>query len=468
MTDSPIIDSLSAIVGASHCLTDRDAMAPHLIEERGLYRGSALCVVKPATTQELSQVVRTCWEANLPMVPQGGNTGLCGGGVPEGRSVVISTSRLNRIRAVDPLNRSILVESGCVLAAVQQAADSVGLLFPLSLGAEGSCQIGGNLSTNAGGLNVLRYGTARDLTLGLEAVLPDGQIWNGLKALRKDNSGYDLKHLFIGAEGTLGIITAAMLKLFPKPRSVETAFIALPSVEAALSILDLAQIESGDRVAGCEIIPRIALDFWTEFLPNAVDPIADRHPWYLLLEMESSQANGLDAIMESVLSAAIDRGWASDAVIAASEAQRKALWRIREEIPTAQKRAGASIKNDVSVPASAIPNLIETASAAVERLVPGVRVVAFGHLGDGNIHFNLSQPAGADGQAFLSLWEQASRIVHDVVAGMGGSFAAEHGIGQLKADELIRLKPAVDIDLMRRIKAAFDPKALMNPGKVVR
>ncbi len=463
-----MIERFSAIVGHTYCLTTPSDMESHLIEERGLYRGSALCVVKPADTQELSAIMKSCWEWGVPMVPQGGNTGLCGGAVPYGQAVVISTERLNRIRAIDPINRSITVESGCILAKIQQAADQADLLFPLSLGAEGSCCIGGNLSTNAGGLNVIHYGNTRDLTLGLEVVLPDGQIWSGLKGLRKDNTGYDLKHLFIGAEGTLGIISAAVMRLYSKPRSVQTAFIAIPNVDTALSILSLAQTTSGDQVTGCELIPRIALDFWCTYQPQATDPIANRYPWYLLLELESAQSTGLDSIMEDILSTSYDKGWALDAVVAASEAQRNTLWRIREEIPPAQKRAGASIKNDVSVPVSSIPHFIERASAAVEKAIPNVRVVAFGHLGDGNIHFNLSEPVGCDSQAFLARWSAMSHIVHDIVCEMEGSFSAEHGIGQLKVDEMIRLKPAIDLDIMHRIKAALDPKSLMNPGKVVR
>ncbi len=463
-----MIDTLKSIVGSAHCLTAPHDIAPYLIEERGKYHGSALCVVKPASTEQLSQVVRTCWENGAIMVPQGGNTGLCGGGVPHNNAVVISTARLNRIRAFDPLNRSMTVEAGCILATLQQAADEADLLFPLSLGAQGSCQIGGNLSTNAGGLNVLRYGTARDLTLGLELVLPDGQIWNGLSGLRKDNTGYDLKHLFIGAEGTLGIITAATLKLFPKPRSVETAFIALPGVDQALSLLALAQKTSGDQVSGCELIPRIALDYWLEYGIGAIDPIQNSSPWYLLLELESPQASGMTAIMEQILADALELGWATDAVLAASDAQRQTLWRLREDIPALQKRAGASIKNDIAVPVSAVPDLIRRGTAAMQTLLPGVRVVAFGHVGDGNIHFNLSQPVGTDGSEFLARWDEACGLINDLVVELGGSFSAEHGIGQLKVDEMIRLKPALDIDLMRRIKAALDPKSLMNPGKVVR
>jgi FAD/FMN-containing dehydrogenase len=468
MIEGQMIEKLQAIVGPDYCLTEALALEPHLLEERGLFRGSALCAVKPASTGELAQVMKFCWDNNIPMVPQGGNTGLCGGGVPSGQSVVILTERLNRIRQLDVLNRSITVEAGCILAHVQQAADQANLLFPLSLGAEGSCRIGGNLSTNAGGLNVIHYGNARDLTLGLEVVLPDGQIWNNLKGLRKDNSGYDLKHLFIGAEGTLGIITAAVLRLYSKPNSSQTAFIAVRDPGAALNILSLAQTKSGDSVTGCELIPRVALDFWLTHQPNAHDPIKGHYPWYLLLELESSLTHGLDAVMEDILSASLECGWADDAVVAVSETQRRNLWRIREEIPIAQKRAGASIKNDISVLNSAIPTLIERASRAVEQVIPGIRVVAFGHLGDGSIHFNLSEPVGCDSREFLAQWDVMARIVHDIVEDLGGSFAAEHGIGQLKVDEMVRIKPSLDIDLMQKIKAAIDPKSLMNPGKIVR
>ena len=462
-----MIKALRELVGDAHCLTQSGDMQPYLIEERGLYQGSAACVIKPATTAQLASAVKICWDNNIPMVPQGGNTGLCGGGVPQGQAVVISTERLNHIRQLDEANRSITVEAGCILAHVQQAADRADLLFPLSLGAEGSCRIGGNLSSNAGGLNVLRYGNARDLTLGLEVVLPDGQIWNGLKGLRKDNTGYDLKHLFIGAEGTLGIITAAVLRLFSKPRSAATALIAVPDVACAIQILSLAQSASGDTVTGCELIPRIALEFWCRYLPDAQDPLAHPSPWYLLLELESPQSAGLETVMENLLADALERNWASDAVVAVSESQRQKLWRLREEIPAAQKRAGASIKNDIAVAVSRIPELIERASAVVEAALPGVRVVAFGHLGDGNLHFNLSQPEGGDAQAFTAQWDLATQLVNDVVVSMDGSIAAEHGIGQLKRAELHRLKPALDLDLMRRIKQSFDPKGLMNPGKIV-
>ena len=462
-----LIEQLTAIVGPSHCLTDVTDVAPYLIEERGLFTGQALCVVKPGSTLEVSQVIAACAATGTAIVPMGGNTGLCGGGVPQGSAVVIATERLNRIRSIDPHNRTLTAEAGCVLATLQQAADDAGLLFPLSLGAEGSCRIGGNLSTNAGGINVLRYGNARELALGLEVVLPDGQIWDGLKGLRKDNTGYDLKHLFIGAEGTLGIITAAVLKLFPKPRSLETALVAIPNPQAAIQMLSLARDMSGDSVTGCELIPQIGLQLWLAHLPNARSPFDTDYDCHLLIELASSRSHGLTETMEEILAEAFERGLAVDAVIARSETQRRSLWRIREEIPEAQKREGASIKNDVAVPISSVPDFIERASLAVERIVPGVRVVAFGHVGDGNIHFNLSEPKDGDRQAFLARWEELAMVVNDIVVDMGGSFSAEHGIGALKRNEMARLKPQIDLDLMRNIKSAFDPQNIMNPGKVL-
>ncbi len=462
-----LIERLGQIVGPAHCLTDPADLAPRLREERGLFQGQALCAVKPKTTVEVADVVRLCVETGHPMVPQGGNTGLCGGGVPHGSSVVIATDRLNAIRSLDPVNLTLTAEAGCILADVQTAAIEHDLLFPLSLGAEGSCRIGGNLSTNAGGLNVLRYGNARDLTLGLEVVLPDGQIWNGLKSLRKDNTGYDLKHLFIGAEGTLGIITAATLKLFPLPRDCQTAFIAMPSPAAALAILDLARHASGDSVTACELVPRFGLDLWLKHLENTRDPFSRPFPWYLLLELSSARPGGLDKALEETLSRAMADGHALDAVIAQTEAQRQALWRPREEMPEAQKREGGSIKHDVSIPTSKVPDFIARAHAAVIQALPGARPVAFGHVGDGNIHFNITQPEGADRKAFLDEWGRINRLVHDIVMEMDGSFSAEHGIGQLKVDELVRLKPALDVALMRRIKTALDPQGLMNPGKIL-
>ncbi len=458
--------TLAAIVGPANLLTGDD-LAPYLGEERGLFRGSALAAIRPGTTEEVAACVRALAETGLAIVPQGGNTGLCGGGVPANGAVVVSTERLTRVRAVDPANFTITVEAGCVLAAVQDAADDAGCLFPLSLGAEGSCRIGGNLSTNAGGVNVLRYGTARDLVLGLEVVLPDGRVWNGLRSLRKDNTGYDLKHLFIGAEGTLGIITAAVLKLFPRPRDMATALVAIPDPEAGLDILVAARQASGDSVTACELVPRVGLDLGLAHMEGVRDPFDRPHPWYLLVELSSSRPGGLREALELALADALESGRALDAVLAESGEQRKALWRIREAIPPAQKKEGGSIKHDVAVATSRVPEFLARATRAVEDALPGVRVCAFGHIGDGNIHFNLTQPKGADKAAFLAEWKRMNRVVHDIVAAMDGSVSAEHGIGQLKIDEMARYKSDVELDLMKRLKAALDPAGVMNPGKVL-
>jgi len=462
-----LIATLTDLLGASHVLTEATDQQAYLVEERGLYHGQALAVLRPADTAQLAAAMTLCARAKVAMVPQGGNTGLCGGGVPQAGSVVISTERLNRIRAVDAANFTMTVEAGCVLANVQQAADQAGCLFPLSLGAEGSCRIGGNLSTNAGGVGVLRYGNTRDLTLGLEVVLPDGQVWNGLRSLRKDNTGYDLKHLFIGAEGTLGIITAACLKLFPKPAERATALIALTDPSAALAVLSVARRQSGDAVTACELVCRIGLELGMTHVTGVRDPFEHPYPWYLLLELSSSRQAGLQQALEDILAETFEQGAALDAVLAQSGEQRAAFWRIREGVPEAQKKEGGSIKHDVAVPVSRVPEMIERCTRAVETAMPGVRVVPFGHVGDGNIHFNLTQPVGADKAAFLERWAEMNHIVHDIVAEMDGSISAEHGIGQLKIAEMARYKQNIEIDLMRRIKSAFDPDGLMNPGKVL-
>ncbi len=467
MTDD-FLSRIAAVVGPNGLITDPTAMAPYLDEERGLYHGRAQLVVRPASTAETAEVVRLCAEAGIGVVPQGGNTGLCGGAVPSGEQVLISLQRMHRVRAIDPANFTMTVEAGMVLQAVQEAADAAGCLFPLSLGAEGSCQIGGNISTNAGGTGVLRYGNTRELVLGLEVVLPDGRVWDGLKSLRKDNTGYDLKQLFIGGEGTLGIITAAVLKLFPKPRDRQTAFCALTDLEAAVALLARARATTGDQVTAFELVSRIGLELGCAQMPGVSDPFDAAHQWYALLELSSSRPEGdLGESLEALLEAAMEAGEVADAVIAASLDQRLALWRIREAVPEAQKRDGASIKHDVSVPSSAVPAFIRRATLAVEAAMPGIRAVPFGHLGDGNIHFNLSQPIGADREAFLGDWERMNRIVHDIVVEMKGSISAEHGIGLLKKEELAHYAAPVELELMRRIKAAFDPKAIMNPGKIL-
>ncbi|MDX2224943.1 MAG: FAD-binding oxidoreductase [Rhodospirillaceae bacterium] len=468
--DQSFQDRISAIVGAAGVIADPAAMAPYLHEERGLYHGKAALVLRPKTTAEVAAIVRACAAAEVPIVPQGGNTGLCGGAAPheDASEVILSLGRMNAVRALDPVNFTITVEAGCILADIQRAAADAECLFPLSLAAEGSCQIGGNLSTNAGGINVLRYGNARDLVLGLEVVLPDGRVWNGLRALGKDNTGYALRHLFVGAEGTLGIITAAVLKLFPAPREKATALCALTDLEGGARLLSAARALSGDAVTAFELIPRIGIEMCARHIAGAADPFGQPHPWYALIEFSTSRPDaniraGFDRLLES----AFEQGIIADAVIAESVEQAKKLWKLREALPEAQKHEGGSIKHDVSVPVSRVPEFIRDAMAAVERSFPGVRCVPFGHFGDGNIHFNVSQPVGADKAAYLAQWTEMNRVVHDIVASMNGSISAEHGIGRLKVEEMKHYKDPVELDLMRRLKHALDPTGLMNPGKVV-
>ena len=464
------LDRIRAIVGDKGCVTDPDAMAPFLIDDRKKFLGATAMIVRPASTKDVAAVVRVCAEHELAIVPQGGNTGLCGGQIPSaaGGEILLSLSRLKRIREVDPINYTITAEAGCILAEVQAKAAAVDRLMPLSLAAEGTCEIGGNLSTNAGGINVLRYGMARDLVLGIEVVLPDGRIWDGLRRLRKDNTGYDLKHLFIGAEGTLGIITAAVLKLFPRPREVATALLAVPDLDAALALMVRAREASGDKLTAFELMERICFDFALRHVSGTHDPLDKAYEHYVLLEMSSSESGGgLRAAMESMLAGAIEDGLVIDGTIAANDAQAKALWRIRETQNEAQKPEGGSIKHDVSVPVSQVPEFIRRASAFVTTLIPGARPVAFGHVGDGNVHFNVSQPPGADRGEFLTRWPDMNRGIHDIAHALGGSFSAEHGVGVLKREELVRFKSPVEIELMRRIKAAIDPRGLMNPGKVL-
>jgi len=464
------IERLTDVVGETGVLIDPTDMAPYLVDERQHYHGNALAVVRPSATEQVSSIVRLCVEAGVAIVPQGGNTSLCGAATPfeHGGEIVLSLNRMNRVREIDPINYTITVDAGVILADVQRAAEEADRLFPLSLGGEGTARIGGNLSTNAGGTGVLRYGTARELALGLEVVLPDGRIWDGLSGLRKDNTGYDLKQLFMGAEGTLGIITAAVLKLFPRPDDVQTAFVAVPDPRAAVEFLTRARIASGDRVVTFELIPRLPLDLVLRYIPGTRDPLAKAYDAYVLFELASSQpGDDLRGLMETVLSDAMEAGLALDAAIAESGQQAADFWRLREALPEAQKYAGASIKHDVSVPISRIAEFLEDASAKVEAAVPGLRVCAFGHLGDGNIHFNLCQPEGGDGAAFEARMTDLNRIVHDTVVAMRGSISAEHGIGRLRKDELAHYASDVSLDLMRRIKAALDPDGIMNPGKVI-
>jgi FAD/FMN-containing dehydrogenase len=466
-------DAIAAIkdaVGPKGWIDEPDAMARYLVDERRLYRGRTPLVVRPASTDEVAAVVRICHRHGIPIVPQGGNTGMVGGGVPHerGDEILLSLARLNRIRAVDPLDYTMTAEAGCILADLQQAAEAADRLFPLSLAAEGSCTIGGNLSTNAGGVAVLRYGNARELTLGIEAVLPDGRVWDGLTALRKDNTGYDLKQLFIGGEGTLGIITAAVLRLFPRPRDVVTAFVAVPAPQAAIELLAAARAGSGDQLSAFELMSRFALELTLAHVPGITDPLEKPHEHYVLLEFGSADRDAnLRTRVEAVLADAFERALVRDATIAASSAQAKALWRIRESITEAQKADGGGIKHDVSVPVSRVAAFIAEASAACEAHEPGVRVLAFGHVGDGNVHFNLCRPKETGAAAFEARAEEFNRIVHDIVARMGGSISAEHGIGRLKRGELARYAPAVELDLMRAVKRALDPRGIMNPGKVI-
>jgi len=447
-----------------------DAMAPYLAEQRGLYRGAALAVALPQDTAAVSALVRVCAQLDLALVPQGGNTGLCGGAVAQDakRQVIVSLQRLDRVRDIDPANFTLTAEAGCIVQQVREAAAAENRLFPLSFGADGSARLGGALSTNAGGTNVLRYGNARELTLGLEVVLADGQVWDGLTALRKDNTGYDLKHLFIGAEGTLGIITAAVVKLFPLPRETVTAWLACPSVEACVAVFGRLRGGSGDAVTGCELLSRTALEFVLRHLPGARDPLDAAAPWYLLVELTSSSTGaGLAAVLETVLEQCLASGEVSDAAVAASVRQAADFWRLREGVAEVQRHEGASIKNDVSVPVSAVPAFVAQASEAAHAACPGLRVCAFGHIGDGNLHFNLSQPLALTAQQFLAQWDKLSGLVNAVVARHRGSISAEHGIGLLKRAALAQHEPAVAIDLMRRVKAALDPRDLLNPGKLL-
>ncbi len=463
------LEALARIVGSAHVLTDPGLIASSLEEPRGLYYGKALALVRPGSTREVAAVVAYCNAARIALVPQGGNTGLVGGQTPDesGSQIVLSLRRLNRIREIDPNADAMIVEAGVTLAEAQEVALGADRLFPLSLASEGTCTVGGNLSTNAGGVAVLAYGNARDLTTGIEVVLADGRIVDALSKLRKDNTGYDLKNLFIGAEGTLGIITAAALKLFPRPRSRATAFVGLADPGQALALLRLARERVGQGVTSFELMPRIGLDFVFAYAPAARDPLRARHAWCVLIEIASQVASGLDETMAGLLGDALELGLIEDASLASSLEQREAFWRIRETMSDAQKPQGGSIKHDISVPVGAVPAFLSEASAAVEAFMPGARVVAFGHLGDGNIHFNVSQPVGADAAAFLDQWTAMNAVVHEKVARYSGSISAEHGIGQLKRDLLAQTKDPVALDVMRKIKATLDPNGILNPGKVL-
>lgn len=425
----------------------------------------------PRNVGQVSQLLSFCNERRIGVVPQGGNTSYCGGATPDesGTQLVVSLKRLNEIREVDALNYSLTAEAGCILADVQREAAAVERFFPLSVGSEGSCQLGGNLSTNAGGTNVLRYGMARDLVLGLEVALSDGRVLSSLSTLRKDNTGYDIKQLFLGAEGTLGLITAASLKLFPKIRATATAFAAVPDVQTAVTLLSDLRETSGDRVSSFELIPQLAVELAVRHIPGVKHPLNEPYPWYVLCELTSARATDLlEPLLEGTLSEAMERGEVLSAAVAQNERERAALWKLRETIPEAQSLDGASLKHDISVPVAELPQFVTRASEWVAAHVPDGRLIAYGHVGDGNLHFNINQAAGADRAAFMGRADEVLRAIHDIVRDFGGSFSAEHGIGRLKVPELERYTSSVELELMRAIKLAFDPNGILNPGKVLR
>ncbi|MDH4181514.1 MAG: FAD-binding oxidoreductase [Betaproteobacteria bacterium] len=464
-----LLARLAAAVGPSHVLTAPADLAPWLTDWRGRYTGRALALVRPGSTAEVAAVVAACREHGVPIVPQGGNTSMCGAATPDtsGNALLLSLGRMHRVRAIDSANATLTVEAGVTLAAAQDAARAQDMLFPLSLASEGSATVGGVLSTNAGGTAVLRYGNARELVLGLEVVLADGRVWDGLRGLRKDNTGYDLKQLFVGAEGTLGIVTAAVLKLFPAPRSQATAFVAVPDPAAAVALLGGLRGRLADRLTGFELIGALPLALCRKHHPALPDPLPG-HAWYVLVQADDGAQDAPTAAdLEAALGAAAERGLVADATIAQSQAQAAALWALRENISEGQRREGPNVKHDISLPVSAIPRFLDEAAHSLRAALPGVRFVTFGHLGDGNLHYNLSAPEREDATAFMANAPAANRIVHDLVAAHGGSISAEHGIGQLKRDELARYKSALELELMRRVKDALDPQGLMNPGKVL-
>ena len=466
-----LLARFAALVGPGAALTDPEATHSYRLEWRDKYLGETPLVLRPGSVAEVSAILALANETRTAIVPQSGNTGLVGGQVPDstGTEIILSLDRMTRIRSVDPEGYSLTAEAGAILADVQAAAEQADRLFPLSLGSEGSCRIGGNISTNAGGTAVLAYGNMRDLVLGLEVVLADGRIWEGLGALRKDNTGYDLKQLFIGGEGTLGIVTAAVLKLYPRPKGQAVAFAALADPAAALALFNLARDRAGHDLTGFELMPRIGIDFVLRHIPGSRDPIAASAPWYALMEISSGHSDeAASSAIEDILGTAFEQGVVADAAIAQSLAERNTFWRMRHGMSEAQKPEGGSIKHDVSVPVASVPAFLTEALAAVEKLVPGCRPVPFGHLGDGNIHFNISQPIGADKQAFLDGWDEMNTVVHGIVARYHGSISAEHGIGRLKRDLLPAAKGPVAIDMMHSIKQALDPNGILNPGKMLK
>jgi FAD/FMN-containing dehydrogenase len=470
MISPEFLNACRDILGAGQVLTDPEDMAAYLTDWRGRFTGSAAAVLRPADTQQVAAVIALCAAAKVPVVPQGGNTGLVLGSVPDrtGNAVVLSMKRMNRIRSMDLVNNTITVEAGCILETVQDAASEAGRLFPLSLAAEGSCTIGGNLATNAGGTAVLRYGSMRDLCLGLEVVTADGKIWEGLRGLRKDNTGYDLRNLFIGAEGTLGIITAAVLKLFPQPKVQVTAMVGLNTPEDALRLLTMAQATCAASLTGFELMSQFSLALVTQHFPQMRTGFAQAYPQYVLLEISDSESEEhATAMLEALVAEAMESEVLCDAIVASSIAQSKALWSLREHITLAQAAEGKHVKHDVSVPISSIAEFIGTTDALLQDAFPGCRMVTFGHLGDGNLHYNVSAPEDLADEAFITHQDAINQIVHDSTVRFGGSISAEHGLGMLKRDEIRRYKSDVELSLMLAIKNALDPDKLMNPGKVL-
>jgi D-lactate dehydrogenase (cytochrome) len=462
-----ILQTLHSIVGDKGFTTDKGDIAPYLKESRNRFQGRCDVLIQPETPQEVADVLSICNDENIAVVPQGGNTGHCGGAVPYD-GVLLNLSRLNKIRHLDALNATITVDAGCILQNIQRAAEQAGLYFPLSLAAQGSCQIGGNLATNAGGVHVLRYGNMRDLTLGLEVALPDGRIWNGLRALRKDNTGYDLKHLFIGSEGTLGVITGAVLKLHPKPRSGACAFIASESPGHLMDVFAHMRDYFGEELSAFEMMPRFGLELVLKHIEGTSNPFTADYQWYGVIEIATSRPEtDQQAALENALHPLFDRGYIQNAVVAQDLKQAERIWALRESMSEAQKREGGSIKHDISVPVSHIPDFLAETSHAIHNVIADSRICAFGHVGDGNIHFNISQPAHMDKHAFLSNWEALNEIVHEMAEKYGGSFSAEHGIGLLKVAEMDRFRAGVELDTMRTLKRALDPNNIMNPNKVL-
>ena len=463
------LQKLKKTLGPKGWIEDKEIIEPYLVEERGLFIGKSSLLLKPQNTEEVSKILKLCNEHNIKVVPQGGRTGLCGGTIPSenGKEIMLSLERMNNIKELNEENFTITVEAGCILNNIQNIADEKKFLFPLSLASEGSCTIGGNISTNAGGINVLRYGMARDLVLGIEVVLANGEIWNNLISLRKDNRGYDLKQLFIGSEGTLGIITSAVLKLFPATRNIETALFAIPNTDAAIELLGLARNASADLLTAYELVSRVGMEMVIKNIPGAKEPLKEKYKWYILIEFSSSSKNNLRQQIEDLFELALNKNIVLDGVIAESTQQRKELWTLRDGLNEAQKPEGGSIKHDISVPINNVSKFIYSASKCVEEFIPNSRVVAFGHIGDGNIHFNISQPLKQDKKEFLNKWTDVNKLVFDIVKNLDGSFSAEHGIGKLKREELQNYNPTIEINLMKSIKSSFDPNNILNPGKVL-